>query len=186
VRPSQRRSILVGLVLGAVATATAAFLIGRGSGDSVAHIDQPGTGTAPAASSAATTPTTPFQRFDGRFATFADYRGKPLVVNFWSTTCAPCVKEMPALQQVHQAEGDRIGFLGIDVNDSLDDGTAFAAKTGVTYDLARDPRAELVPAFGGTVLPTTVLIAADGSVAETHSGALTADELTAAIRAHFG
>jgi thiol-disulfide isomerase/thioredoxin len=127
-----------------------------------------------------------FERFTGGQGRFSDYAGKPLVINFWQTTCAPCLKEMPAFERIHQALGANVQFLGIDVNDTLNSGKDYAQKLGVTYDLVRDPRAELLSALGGVVLPTTVLVGADGTVLLVHASALSENELTSAITKAFG
>lgn len=107
---------------------------------------------------------------------------QPVVVNFWSSTCAPCLKEMPDLQAVSTDHASDIAVLGIDVTDTEKAGRAMVEKTGVTFPNARDPQAEVFAAFGGTALPRTVLIDADGKVVEVHNGALTAAELTDLLR----
>jgi hypothetical protein len=70
-----------------------------------------------------------------------------------------------------------VAFLGVDVIDTPDAGLEMVEQTGVTYPNGRDPRGEVMGAFGGTALPRTVLIDAEGNVAAIHSGALTATEL---------
>jgi cytochrome c biogenesis protein CcmG, thiol:disulfide interchange protein DsbE len=114
----------------------------------------------------------------------SELRGNPVVVNFWSSTCAPCLAEMPAFEQVHQRVRDRVTFLGIDVADTVADGRAMVRRTGVTFANARDPRSEILAAFGGTALPRTVLVDADGVVVATHSGALDEDALDEFLAEH--
>lgn len=103
--------------------------------------------------------------------------GTPVVVNFWSSTCIPCLKEMPAFEEVNQELDDKVTFLGVDVIDTVEAGNEMVARTGVTYRNARDPRGEIFAAFGGIALPRTVLIDGDGTIVATHSGELTAGEL---------
>lgn len=110
--------------------------------------------------------------------------GKPAVLNFWSSTCIPCLKEMPAFEQVHSEVGDEVAFLGIDVVDTADAGRAMVAKTGVTYPNVRDPRSEIFGVYGGIALPRTVLIDGDGTIVDTHSGELNADELRSLLVEH--
>jgi thiol-disulfide isomerase/thioredoxin len=109
------------------------------------------------------------------------YAGKPLVINFWSSTCAPCVTEMPAFQQVHEQFGDKVAFLGLDVTDAEDSGQAMLDKTHVQYDVGRDPQGDALISLGGSVLPTTVLVGADGTVKLVHAGEFSGDDLAAAI-----
>jgi thiol-disulfide isomerase/thioredoxin len=122
-------------------------------------------------------PDVTFTRFDGSEGTLADYDGKPLVINWFSTWCAPCVREMPALESVHQKYGDEVAFLGFNNQDTLEDGKALAEAAGVTWDLARDPRGEILAEFGGVAMPTTVLVSEDGHIVATHSGEFKADDL---------
>jgi thiol-disulfide isomerase/thioredoxin len=111
----------------------------------------------------------------------SSYEGTPLVVNFFAAWCAPCVTEMPAFEEVHQHFGDEVAFLGLSVNETVEEASAIVEQTGVTWDLGRDPRAEVLRALGGISMPTTVLIRADGTVADVHSGRLAADALTTMI-----
>ena len=104
--------------------------------------------------------------------------GTPVVLNFWSSTCIPCLKEMPAIEQVRQELDGQVTVVGVDVTDTEEAGKDMVASTGVTYRNARDPRAEIFAVFGGIALPRTVLIDGDGTVVATHSGELSADELT--------
>ena len=181
-RVSDRRSILLGLAIAVFTLASC------GSDHQVARIDDTAPITAPTAVKAGekVPADATFERFTGGQGRFSDYAGKPLVINFWQTTCAPCLKEMPAFERVHQALGANVQFLGIDVNDTLSSGKDYAQKLGVTYDLVRDPRAELLSALGGVVLPTTVLVGADGTVLLVHASALSENELNSAITKAFG
>jgi thiol-disulfide isomerase/thioredoxin len=123
-----------------------------------------------------------FTRFDGVETNFAAYRGKPLVVNFFASWCAPCVREMPEFEQVHQELGDRVTFLGLNVRDRIEQGEKLARQTGVTYPLARDPRGDILTALKGTVMPTTAFITAEGQVALVQSRTYEADDLRAAVQ----
>lgn len=107
--------------------------------------------------------------------------GTPVVLNFWSSTCIPCRKEMPAIEQVRQELDGEVTVIGVDVTDTEEAGKEMVASTGVTYRNARDPRAEIFAVFGGIALPRTVLIAGDGTIVATHSGELDAEELTSLL-----
>jgi thiol-disulfide isomerase/thioredoxin len=122
--------------------------------------------------------------FDGSTAPLST-DGRPLVINFWASYCGPCVAEMPAIEQVYQANRDRIGVLGLQVQEAAELGLPLAEKTGVTYPLGRDPKGELVRELGGMNLPTTVFVAADGTITDVHVGAVTAPELQALIDEHL-
>jgi peroxiredoxin len=126
-------------------------------------------------------PDVTFERADGSRATLADYAGQPLVVNVWSSTCAPCVKEMPEFEQVHQQVGDRVTFVGVNNGDSTDKMLEFAAKTGVTYDLLRDPRSELSAKLGIALMPATFFVSPDGKIVRQKTGTLDEEQLRAWI-----
>jgi thiol-disulfide isomerase/thioredoxin len=125
-----------------------------------------------------------FTRFDGSQASIRDYRGKPVVVNFFSSTCVPCQTEMPALEQVHRTAGAEIAFLGLDVQDTVASGKAFVESVGATYDMGRDPDAAILQSLGGTALPTTVLLDASGKIVYQHLGKLDVDALGKQLRQH--
>jgi thiol-disulfide isomerase/thioredoxin len=127
-----------------------------------------------------------FTRFDGTSANFTDYRGKPVVVNFFSSTCPPCVTEMPALEQVHKSLGDQVTFLGLDVQDTVEGGKAFIQTVGITWELGRDPDASILQGvMGGVALPTTVFLDGQGRIVFSKLGKLDQpDQLTQLLRDH--
>lgn len=112
--------------------------------------------------------------------------GRPAVVNFFASNCAPCVLEMPAIERVHQDLGDDVAFVGLAVNDRPEDAAALVRRTGVTYATYRDPDATAYLFFDAIRLPTTVFLDARGRVVEKHTGELTEDELREQLRESFG
>jgi thiol-disulfide isomerase/thioredoxin len=193
---SRRRSVVVGVVTGLVLGSLAAVAIASSGGGSTSPPDavltQPGPatepGSFPVAKQVQGTPL-PDQTFDrlagGGRASLADYRGKPLVVNVWAAWCPPCQQEMPDFERVHQAMGDRVGFVGLDRADSRSDAQQFATERNITYDLLFDRDDTFAPKVGVAVMPTTLLVSADGIVVKTMAGTVSADELTAAIDEAF-
>ena len=116
----------------------------------------------------------------------ADLRGHPAVVNFWASWCGVCAAEMPALERVHQRLGQRVALVGIDQRDQRDPALALANRTGVSYRLAFDPAGRSFDAFGGLGMPTTVLLRADGTVAEVVTGPLDEQTLTRKLHDTLG
>ena len=118
---------------------------------------------------------------NGTPQSLAQWKGKPVVLNFWATWCAPCVQEMPALSALQTEIAPRkvqIIGVGIDSPTNIKD---FASKYKITYPLyvAGMEGTELSKQFGNKAgaLPYTVLIGADGKVRKTYLGKLKMDEL---------
>ncbi len=129
--------------------------------------------------------------FEGKRFSLSDYRGRPLVVNFWASWCPFCIAEMPDFEKVHRSLEGEVAFLGIDQCETCQGGTLAAAKdlarkTGVTYRLAEDPDGSVFVAFGGSSMPTTVFIDARGRVVDHVGGMLTEAQLRDRIRRLFG
>ena len=127
----------------------------------------------------------PFTAADGSTTAVADFEGAPLVVNMWATNCVPCVKEMPALDEVATEMVGRLQIIGVNVFDTPQNAAAFAADLGVSYPQFTDPDGGWSTALGVTGLPATAFFDADGKLVDVHQGAYTADELRAAIEQHL-
>jgi thiol-disulfide isomerase/thioredoxin len=127
-----------------------------------------------------------YDTFDGGTAALRDYDGQALVVNFFASTCTPCITEMPEFEEVHQDLRDNVTFVGIAVQDRQDDAADLVDRTGVTYDTGLDPDGTLFQAMGGVALPTTALVRTDGSVAEVRTGAVSEKTLRELIRNELG
>jgi thiol-disulfide isomerase/thioredoxin len=122
---------------------------------------------------------------DGSTYELAAHRGKWVVVNFWATWCAPCLKEMPGLDALYKARDD-IDMVGLAYDDiSVADMQAFLQEHPVSYPIVIldtfAPPADFATPRG---LPTTYLIAPDGKALKPFVGPVTAKEIEAAIAAH--
>ncbi|MEX0659715.1 MAG: TlpA disulfide reductase family protein [Egibacteraceae bacterium] len=181
------RQVLLGIAL-VVAVGAAALLTGGGADSG----DTPAAPTAPAGDGDVSTGRpamldTTFEHFDGSVVRLADWAGTPMVVNFWASWCPPCVAEMSAaFEPVHADVGDQVAFIGLNLEDDPDAAAEIVERTGVTYDLGRDPVGELFTAFGGIGMPTTVFIDGSGQIVDTHTGALSRAQLERAIEQAFG
>jgi cytochrome c biogenesis protein CcmG, thiol:disulfide interchange protein DsbE len=99
--------------------------------------------------------------------TLAEFRGHPVVLNFWASWCPPCRAEMPALEAAYQTYRSRgVVVVGIDgATDTWADSRAFLAARGVTYPAGRDETGQIAQAYHVAGLPTTFFITAGGRVA---------------------
>jgi len=119
---------------------------------------------------------------DGQFASFADWAGRHVVINYWAEWCAPCRKEMPELNALHRAAGDQVVVLGVNYDgvtgaelDRLID--AFEIEFPL---LLTDPGAR----FGQTipsVVPTTLIIGPDGQLKTVLVGPQSLEDLARAV-----
>jgi len=93
----------------------------------------------------------------------------PMVVNLWASTCGPCRREMPILQDFHEEYGDRVRVIGIDYQDVQTEAAMdLVRQTGATYPLLADPQSDLSGAAPFPVLrglPFLALVDAEGRVA---------------------
>lgn len=120
----------------------------------------------------------PFTASDGEPTTLADFAGSPVVVNMWATWCQPCVREMPAFDEV-ASHLSAVQIIGVNIFDTPTEARAFAADLGVHYPQYTDPDGVLSTALSVSGYPATAFFSADGTLLELHQGELTADELRA-------
>jgi len=99
-------------------------------------------------------------------------RGQAVVINFWASWCEPCREEMPSLAQLARAHGGKLHVLAVNYKESAAAVAQLAATNGLDLATLRDPDGALARAWGIRVLPSTVLIGADGRVCAVVRGAL--------------
>jgi cytochrome c biogenesis protein CcmG/thiol:disulfide interchange protein DsbE len=122
-----------------------------------------------------------------RRMTLADFRGRPLVLNFWASWCYPCQTEMPLLESAYRSARGAVQFVGVDTDDTRKAAAAFLARTHVSYLSLFMPRPGPVSsAYQLVGLPITVFISSEGRVLGRHVGQLNVATLKAALDLAFG
>ncbi len=107
------------------------------------------------------------QTIDGRTITLSDLRGKVVIVNLWASWCPPCRAEMPAIEQVYQANKDQ-GLEVLAVNTTYQDDAAaasqFAQDFGLTFPILLDQDGSVSRRYKLQALPTTFFIDRQGII----------------------
>ena len=120
---------------------------------------------------------------DGKDFKLADHKGKVILLNFWATWCAPCVAEIPDFVKVYEEHKNRgLLIVGVLTEDGVEQARTFASENKMTY-----PVTVITPAVEDAYgplwgLPTSVLIARDGSVCLRRPGPLSKEQLEKEVK----
>jgi cytochrome c biogenesis protein CcmG/thiol:disulfide interchange protein DsbE len=122
---------------------------------------------------------------DGATLSLAELRGRPVIVNFWASWCAPCLQEFPLLRDtLERHRDDGLAIVGIVHQDRSSTARAFIERTGATWPSAMDPDERVASAYTILGPPETYFIGRDGRIVARHIGQMSAaslDEKVAAI-----
>jgi cytochrome c biogenesis protein CcmG, thiol:disulfide interchange protein DsbE len=104
---------------------------------------------------------------EGDTVSLSSLRGKVVLLNLWATWCAPCRRETPFLESLHEShEGDDFRIVGIsmDTGDAADQVAMFVKEFGVQYTILHDPQMRGMELYQVLGLPATFLIDRDGTL----------------------
>lgn len=109
---------------------------------------------------------------------------KPILVNFWATTCPGCISEMPHLAQMKRKFGDKFELVAVSMNyDPAEQVQKFIAKNPYPFSFVQDTDGKIAEAFGGVLLtPTSFLIAPNGNIVYQKIGEVDFDIVTERIK----
>ena len=139
--------------------ALVALLLTLTGGTHAAGTLTPITGNVPA-------PDFSLQDTDGKTHRLSDYRGKPVIINFWATWCPPCREELPSMNRAwHLLKQEGIAMLAINVGEDEDTIFVFSADYPTDFSILMDKSGEVIEQWPVKGLPTTYVIAPDGTIA---------------------
>jgi peroxiredoxin len=104
---------------------------------------------------------------DGKLISLSDYRGKPVILNFWYATCPGCLAEMPGMQKFYAAQhaaGKDVVVLGINIVDDAPTARQFVQERGVTYPVVLDQNQQVLTLYRVNVTPTSYFIDRKGII----------------------
>ena len=108
---------------------------------------------------------------DGRTVRLSDFRGRPVVVNFWASWCVPCKVEFPLFREARAAHADKgLEILGVIHDDSLAEARAFAQAQQAGWPMLDDAEDVAWKSYQAQALPTTFYVDREGIVREVSFG----------------
>ncbi|GLY25442.1 TlpA disulfide reductase family protein [Micromonospora sp. NBRC 101691] len=111
----------------------------------------------------------------------------PAVINLWASWCAPCRKELPAFQRLHERMAGQVHVIGVNTRDDRPRAVSIGADFGVTFPTLVDTDQRLQRALAPNVLPITLLVDGQGRVRHQDvSGAIDDARLADLVRRHLG
>ncbi len=119
------------------------------------------------------------QDLDGNSHTLSDFRGQPVIINFWATWCPPCRIEMPELQAAYERyQGDGLVILAVDNDESPDAVRAFFYdEMDLTFTPLLDDGADVADRYSVFNFPSTYFVNAAGEITAIHLGPMTASQI---------
>ena len=111
------------------------------------------------------------QSRDGAKISPAQFKGDVVMINFWATWCVPCRAEMPKLEALYQRY-NKLGFklLAVNVENNPDGVKKWLAETPVSFPVLFDTKSEVSKLYKVETMPTTVIVAKDGTMRYLHHG----------------
>jgi cytochrome c biogenesis protein CcmG/thiol:disulfide interchange protein DsbE len=129
-------------------------------------------------------PTFTLRSPEGTALSLDDLRGKVVLLSFWATWCPPCTAEMPDLNALYRRYGDAKDFVvvGVDLEESAGDVSAFARQHGISFPLALDWNGRVTREnYSVRTLPAAVIIDREGRIRDRWTGALRQEAVLARL-----
>lgn len=116
--------------------------------------------------------------FDGGTFRLSDYRGRPVIINFFASWCIPCKAEAPHLERVYREyAGQEVMVVGIALQDTQTKARAFVKEHRLTFPTGLDTEGTIKESYRVFGLPMTIFVDRTGLIGYTHAGMATEDLL---------
>ncbi|MCC2684923.1 MAG: resA [Paenibacillaceae bacterium] len=113
---------------------------------------------------------------DGQTHQLSEYRGKPVVINFWGTFCPPCRDEMPAIQaQYDKWRQQGFTVLAVNLGENKVTVDSFVKQLKLTFPVLLDPDMDLSRKYGVKLYPTTYFVDKSGKIEAKQEGQMEQD-----------
>jgi thiol-disulfide isomerase/thioredoxin len=169
------------IVSGLIALCVAGSLVGIALASSASGASGASGQPAQPADVAAPAFSLPVLGHSGQRVSLGQYSGRPLIVNFFASWCAPCKTETPLLAKFYRAEKGKVALVGLDENDVLGNAMSFTHADGVSYPVGWDPQFGIASAYGVNALPQTFFLDARHRIVDRIFGAVTLADLQKGI-----
>ena len=113
---------------------------------------------------------------DGRTVSLSDFRGKPVIVNFWASWCGPCLREFPVLKDA-EVQHPGLVILGVVYQDDAAAARTFSTQLSADWTSLTDPNGAMANAYLVVAPPQSYFIDGKGIVRSRQIGEITADDL---------
>ena len=120
---------------------------------------------------------------DGKPLKLNDLRGKPVWVNFWASWCAPCLSEMPEMQQIRAAQRQTdLVMLGVDFEEGAATVRRFVGDHKFDWTFALDSHGDAAYIYFIVGLPEHIFVGRDGKISEIYEGTISQTQMEAAVQ----
>ena len=106
---------------------------------------------------------------EGNTLDLANWKGKPIFLNFWATWCPPCIAEMPDIDKLFQSVNKEVHFAIISVDEDREKAKAFAKRKDFDFPIYF-PKSRLPKVYESTAIPTTDVIKTEGHIVISQKG----------------
>ncbi len=147
-------------------------------------VEQPPDPDETMASIASVAPNFIMQDAEGNTVELSSFKGKPVVLNFWTSWCSFCKAEMPYFESAYKEYGDQVQFIMLNPvksERSRDDGRNYIKSSDFTFPVFYETEGKAMSMYGLRGFPATIFIDKDGKITAKNIGAITQDKLNKSI-----